>query len=388
MALTGKEVAALQATEKLFRKADKDGLYIEVPPKGKKRWRFRYSFEAKPQSLSLGVYPDVSLKQARLKAHDFKVMLINKENPACTRKTSTNINNTFEYIAREYVLNHSLKLTEKSKLDILRRLTNHVFPCIGDKQINDITVHDIIDLLKVMEKQGVLESARRMRQKCSEIFRYAILLRLAEHNPAADLQGIIPVPPKKHYATLTGEKEISALLKAIDTYQGYFLTVLALKIAPFVFVRPDNLCSMEWTELNFEKAEWRIPAEKMKTKVAHIVPLATQVLELLKQAKELSRSTYVFYSLRSPKRRMTPDTLRVALRALGISKEELTTHGFRAMASTLLNEQGYNRDWIERQLAHNEGNQVRASYNHALYLPERRQMMQEWADYLDRLKLL
>ncbi|SHN66653.1 tyrosine-type recombinase/integrase [Desulfovibrio litoralis] len=385
MALTEKEISSLKPKEKLYRKVDKDNLFIEVPPSGKKRWRFRFRFKGKDQGVSIGIYPEISLKDARLKAHEFKTMLLNGENPADRNKKKAS-EYTFKDIAVEFFENNAHRVTQNYKEDTFNRIQNHVFPFIGDMPIDTITVHHIIELLKQMERLKILETAKRMRQKIAEIFRYAIVLRLCDHNPAADLQGLIPPPVKKHYATITDEKEIAHLLRAIENYHGYAGTKLALKIAPYIFVRPDELAGAEWSEIDFEKAEWRIPAEKMKMKQTHIVPLARQVVELFQEAREISRSQYCFPSLRSQKRRITPDALRMALRTLGVTKEELTTHGFRAMASTLLNEQGYNRDWIERQLAHGERNSVRSAYNHAEFLNERRKMMQDWADYLDNLR--
>jgi integrase len=232
-----------------------------------------------------------------------------------------------------------------------------------------------------------VETAHRTKQSCGQVFRYAIATGRCERDPSADLKGALPPVKKTHFATITDAKGIGALLRVIDTYEGHHPTRCALKLAPLVFVRPGELRHAEWSEINFEESEWRIPAEKMKMNAVHIVPLSTQSIAVLQDIYPLTgKGKYIFPSIRSSQRAMSENTVNAALRRLGYDKTEMTGHGFRAMASTLLNEQGWNKDAIERQLAHAERDGVRASYNYAEYLPERKKMMQEWADYLDKLK--
>jgi integrase len=241
-------------------------------------------------------------------------------------------------------------------------------------------------VLRRIENRGAIETAHRIHQICGQVFRYAIATGKAERDVSSDLRGALPPTRKRHHATIVEPKKIAELLKAIQSYEGYFVTKCALQLAPLFFVRPGELRKAEWSEFNFETAEWRIPAEKMKMRATHIVPLSAQAILILRELETLTgNSQYVFPSIRTLRRPMSDNTVLGALRRLGYSKDEMTGHGFRSMASTLLNEQGWNRDAIERQLAHAERNNIRAAYNYAEYLPERRKMMQHWADYLDTL---
>ncbi len=240
--------------------------------------------------------------------------------------------------------------------------------------------------LRRTESRGAIETAHRAHQTCSQVFRYAIATGRAERDPSTDLRGALPPTRKKHHASLTNIKAVSELMRAIDGYQGHFATKCALRLAALLFVRPGELRKAEWSEFNFDTAEWRIPAEKMKMRVTHIVPLSAQAISILRELQPLTgQRKFVFPCVRTPTRPMSENTVNAGLRRLGYTKEEMTGHGFRSMASTLLNEQGWNRDAIERQLAHAERNNIRAAYNYAEYLPERKKMMQHWADYLDAL---
>lgn len=243
-------------------------------------------------------------------------------------------------------------------------------------------------MLRKVEERGALDTAHRILQDTSRIFRYAIATARAERDPAADLKGALPVPRKGHFATIVDTKEIGQLLRDLDAYSGNLVVRAALRLAPYVFVRPGELRKAEWTEFDLENAEWRIPAKRMKMRVLHIVPLSRQVLGILRDLHPYSSDgQYLFPSVRAKSAPISDMTLLAGLRRLGYAKEQMTVHGFRSLASTLLNEQGFNKDWIERQLAHGERNSVRASYNYAEYLPERRKMMQAWADFLDSLRV-
>ncbi|WP_428558881.1 MAG: tyrosine-type recombinase/integrase [Solidesulfovibrio sp. DCME] len=278
-------------------------------------------------------------------------------------------------------------LTECSAAEILHRLERDVFPWIGSRPVREVTAPELLAVVRRIESRGAPETARRCLQYLSRIGRYAVATGRAERDAAADLRGCLPPANKRHFSSLTDPKDIAGLLRSIDAYQGSLVVLCALRLASMTFVRPGELRKAEWTEFNLEGAEWRIPAERMKMKEQHIVPLSRQALAVLGELHPLTGSgKYVFPSVRSSARPMSENTINGALRRMGYTKEEMTGHGFRSMASTLLNEMGWNRDAIERQLAHGERNAIRASYNFAEYLPERRRMMAAWSDFLDKLR--
>jgi integrase len=270
---------------------------------------------------------------------------------------------------------------------IIRRLELNIFPWLGSKPAASITAPELLSALRRIENRGALETAHRVLQICSQVFRYAIATGHAERDPSVDLRGALPPTKPKRMSTITDPQKIAELLRAIDGYAGHIITRCALRLAPLVFVRPGELRKAEWSEIDTDKTGWKIPAEKMKGRVPHIVPLSTQAVEILREIEPFTGdSRYVFPSLRTTQRPMSNNTILAALRRMGYAKDEMSGHGFRSMASTLLNEQGWNRDAIERQLAHAERNSVRAAYNYAEFLPERKRMMQAWADYLYTLK--
>ena len=276
---------------------------------------------------------------------------------------------------------------ERHAFTVIRRLELNIFPWLGNRPVKLITAPELLSVLRKIEGRGAIETAHRIKQVCGQIFRYAIATGRAERDPSADLRGALASTKPKSMAAITDPKKIGGLLRAIDGYDGHITTKCALRLAPLVFVRPGELRHAEWTEIDLEKAEWKIPAHKMKMKLPHIVPLSRQAVEVLMEIKPITDDgRYIFPSLRSTVRPMSNNTVNAALRRMGYAKDEMTGHGFRAMASTILHEQGWPSDVIERQLAHSEGNSVKAAYNHAQHLPERRKMMQEWADYLDALK--
>jgi integrase len=371
---------------------DAGGLYIEIAPSGGKWWRFKYRFGGKEKRLSLGVYPEVSLKVAQERREDVRRKLADGIDPAHARKAHAAIHaeqvaNSFELVAREWFSKLEPTWVPAHSKRVILRLENDAFPWIGAMPIASITAPILLATIRRIEARGKIDTAHRVLQICGQVFRYAIQTGRAERDPAADLKGALQPTVVKHYASTTDPKKIGGLLRAIDGYEGTFVIRCALQFAPLVFVRPGELRYAKWSEFDLDKAEWRIPAERMKMRVQHIVPLSTQAVAILRDLHPLTgRWAYVFPGARTKDQPMSENTVNAALRRMGFEKTEMTGHGFRSMASTILNEQGYPPDAIERQLAHSESNSIRAAYNYAQYLPERRRMMQAWADYLDGLK--
>lgn len=378
--------------EKPYKVSDEKGLYLLVNPNGSKLWKLKYRFAGVEKKLSLGAYSEISLAAARDARDEARRQLTNMIDPGILKnsiKRSKKIaeENSFEAIAREWHAKFTPKWSKNHGERILIRLEQNIFPWLGKRPVHEVTAPEILSALRRIENRGAVETAHRVSQICGQVFRYAIVIGKAERNPAADLRGALAPVKQKHHASITDTAEIGKLLCAINDYHGHFVTKCALLLAPLFFVRPGELRHAEWVEFDFERAEWRIPAEKMKMKEQHIVPLSTQAIEILRELQAYTGSEkYLFPSLRSSARPMSENTVLAALRRLGYSSDEMTGHGFRSMASTLLNENGWNRDAIERQLAHAERNNIRAAYNYAEYLPERRNMMQWWADYLNELK--
>ena len=340
--------------------------------------------------LSLGTYPAVSLKAARDKRDEMSVLLSKGVNPAEARKEDKAAmagQDSFEAVAREWHEKFKETWTPGHAVNKLVCLEQNAFPWIGKHQLESVNAPDILALLRRIEARGALETAHRLRGIIGQVFRYAIATGRATRDPAADLKGALPPRKRNHFPTITKPSEIAALLNALDGYKGGHVTRCALRLAPLTFVRPGELRHAEWSEIDMDNTEWRIPAEKMKRRRVHVVPLSTQALEVLEDIRPLTgNGRYVFPGVRNIARPMSEDTVNAAIRSLGFSQDQFTGHGFRSMASTILNEQGWNWDAVERQLAHAEGNAVRAAYNHADYLEERKRMMQAWADYLDGLK--
>jgi len=390
MKLTGLAVKQAKPGDKARRMADGGGLYLEIRPNGSKYWRLAYRFQGKQKTLALGVYPAVSLQEARTERDKAKALLRSDTDPSRARqaeKVAESGADSFEAVALEWFAKQRPGWGDRHAQTVISRLQNHAFPAIGTMPIKAIAAPDLLAMLRKIEARGNLETARRVNQICGQVFLYALATGRGERNPSADLRGALTPPKPKHMASLTNPREVAGLLRAIDTYQGSFITSCALRLAPLVFVRPGELRQAEWVDIDLEAAEWRIPAKKMKMKTTHIVPLSHQVIALFQEILPITgQCRYVFPSERSKSRAMSNNTINAALRRMGYTKDEMTGHGFRSMASTLLNEQGWNRDAIERQLAHQERNKVRAAYNFAELLPERRKMMQAWANYLDHLK--
>ena len=393
MPLTEIAVRNAKARAKPARLFDAGGLYLEIAPSGGKWWRFKYRFAEKEKRLSLGVYPEVSLKAARAKRDEARRLLGDGIDPSEHRQQNKSAltakaANSFEAIAREWFAKFSENWVDTHSSKIIRRLERDLFPWLGARSINSITAPELLSALRRIESRGALETAHRAMQNCGQVFRYAVATGRAERDPIGDLRGALPPVKEKHHASIRDPKAIGALLRAIDGYEGSLITKCALRLAPLLFVRPGELRKAEWTEFNLDAAEWRIPAERMKMREQHIVPLSTQAVAILRELHALTGARhYVFPGARTNGRPMSENTVNAGLRRLGYAKNEMTGHGFRSIASTLLNEQGWHRDAIERQLAHAERDNVRAAYNFAEHLPERRKMMQAWSDYLDGLKV-
>ena len=389
--LTDTKVRTTKPTEKPQKLFDGGGLFLLVTPTGGRLWRFKYRFGGSEKLLSIGTYPETSLAEARQRRDQASALLANGIDPSETKKAQKAAGNqeteTFEIIAREWYAKFSPSWATSHAKTTIRRLELFIFPWLGARPVKTITAPELLAALRRIEAKGALETAHRVKQVCGQVFRYAIATGRAERDPSGDLRGAIPPASGKHMATITDPKEIAGLLRSIDDYRGGIVTRCALQLAPLVFVRPGELRQAEWSEFNLETAEWRIPAEKMKAGAVHIVPLSRQALDILREIHPLTgHGRYVFPSPRTDSRPMSSNAILSALRRMGYAKDEMSGHGFRSMASTLLNEQGWNRDAIERQLAHAERNSVRAAYNYAEFMPERKKMMQAWADYLEGIK--
>jgi len=391
MALTDLAVRNAKPCSKPRKLFDSRGLFLMVTPAGGRWWRFKYRFDGKEKLLSLGTYPDVSLKLARDRRDDARTLVAKGIDPAQARRASKEAGqaeDTFEFVAQEWFAKFSPQWAYSHSSKIIRRLERDIFPWIGSRTIGSIKAPELLKLFRRIEGRGALETAHRAKQNCGQVFRYAIATGRADRDPITDLRGALPRPRPRHHPSITEPKAFGALLRAIKGYRGSIVTRCALQMAPLVFVRPGELRQAEWSEFDLKNAEWRIGAERMKERQQHIVPLAKQALEILSVIHPVSgEGRYVFPGVRSSSRPMSENTVNAALRALGYSGSEMTGHGFRSTASTLLNEQGWSHDAIERQLAHGERNTVRAAYNYAEYLSERRVMMQAWADYLDQLRI-
>jgi len=393
MALTDVKIktATVPEGKKQVRLSDGGGLYLQVTPAGK-YWRMNYRFAGKQKTLSLGVYPTISLKQARVDRDTAKRLLTSGVDPcqnkqANKRHATTSNLSTFQTVATEWMAKQSPSWVPTTTVNKQAMLDKHIFPWIGSLPITDIEASDVLSVVQRAESRGTIETAHRLRMLCSQIFRYGVATSRIKSDPTRDLHGALTPVVSKHRATITDPKAAGALMRAIELFEGTFIVQCALKMTPYVFVRPGELRHAEWSEVDLEAAEWRIPAEKMKMRVAHIVPLSKQVLAILKELQPLTgRGLYVFPSIRNPSRPMSENTVNASLRRIGYAKEEICAHGFRGMASTMLHEQGWDSDIIERQLAHKEGNAIKAAYNHARHLPERVTLMQHWADYLDALR--
>lgn len=392
MPLNEMKIRNAKPREKFYKLSDIDGLYLHVTEKGGKLWRFRYRFDGKEKLLALGAYPEISLLDARKRRDEARSQVAHGIDPGAVRKaqkqSTIQETETFEVIAREWHTRFTPTWTAGHAGTIMDRMERDVFPWLGKRPIAEIKAPELLSAMRRVESRGALETAHRIRTICGQVFRYAVATGRAERDISVDLKGALPQPQEKHRAAITEPAEVAQLLRAIDDYCGGLVVKCALKIAPLVFVRPGELRHMEWNELDFEKAQWNIPAGKMKMKEPHLVPLSSQAIEILKELQGLTgTSRYCFPSGRTFDRPLSDNAILAALRRMGYAKDEMSGHGFRAMARTILDEVLQVRpDFIEHQLAHAVRDPNGRAYNRTAHLNERRKMMQLWADYLDGLK--
>ncbi len=391
MALTDTAVKNAKPTDKPRKLFDERGLFLLVAPAGGKWWRLKYRFDGKEKRLSLGVYPDVNLKDARNRRDAARKLLADGIDPSENRKAQKAAKqdraaNSFEVVAREWYAKQAPTWAPSHGDKIIRRLERDVFPWLGARPIADVLARDLLPVLRRIESRGAPETARRALSNCGQVFRYAVATGRAERDPSGDLRGALTPAKSKHFAAITEPKQAAELLRTLDGYQGTLTVTCALRLAPLVFVRPGELRKAEWAHIDLDAAEWRYTVSKTKT--AHIVPLATQAVTILREIHALTGAgRYVFPSARGNGRPMSENAVLVALRRLEVGKDEMSGHGFRAMARTILDEVlGVRPDLIEHQLAHAVRDPNGRAYNRTAHLAERKKMMQQWADYLDKLK--
>lgn len=386
-------VTSARPREREYKLTDGAGLYLLVKPNGRKLWRLNYAYLGKQRTLSFGAWPDVSLADARERRDEARKLIAAGLDPSHEAKLAEaramlSEENSFKLVAEEWVAKQEREGMSEVTLSKIRWLLAKAYPRIGSRPVAKITPQEALAVLRSIEATGRYESARRMRSVLGRVFRYAIATTRAEMDPSRDLRGALTVPKAKHLAAITTPKSAGELMRAIEGYTGHAITLFGLRLSAHLFVRPGELRQAEWSEFDFDRSVWNIPEQKMKMRRPHRVPLSTQVIALFEQLWELTGTgRYCFPSFRSPLRPMSENTVNAALRALGFSQEEMTAHGFRAMAATLLNETGkFNPDAIERQLAHMETNAIRRAYTRGEYWDERVRMMQYWSDQLDEMR--
>ena len=391
--LTDMQVQKVKPSEKEFKISDGGGLHLLVTPSGGKLWRLQYRFADKQKSIAFGSYPEISLSKARQYRDEARQLLANDVDPSVAKKDLAVKNklasyNTFEAITRKWHETHKSKWSEGHAKHILSRLENDIFPVVGNKLITEVRRKDLSTLLEGVSKR-TLETAHRLKIAINQMLNYAVANELIALNPLGNTKGLLPKIEHKHMAAPTDPKDVAPLLRAIDNFSGSFIVKAAMQLSPLLFCRPGELRHMEWTEVNFETAEWNIPAEKMKMRQAHLVPLSHQSITILKELRLLTgHGRYAFPCHRTPQRCMSDNAINAGLRRMGFEKSEITAHGFRAMARTILDEVlQFRPDIIEHQLAHAVRDPLGRAYNRTSHLAERKKMMLTWADYLDTLKL-
>ncbi len=392
MPLTDTAIRNAKPTAKPTKLFDERGLYLLVSPAGGKWWRFRYKFDNKEKLLSLGVYPDVGLKDARERREAARKLLVNGIDPGVNRKAQKAVKqeraaNSFEVVTREWYSKNAPNWAAHHGDRIIRRFERDIFPWIGGRPIADVTAPELLTVIRKIESRGAVETAHRALANCGQVFRYAVATGRAARDPTGDLRGALSPVKGEHFAAVTEPNKVAELLRTLDSYQGTLTVASALRLAPLVFVRPGELRNAVWEDINLDDAEWCYHVTK--TDSDHIVPLATQAVTILRNLHALTGSgQYVFPGARSNGRPMSDNAILAAMRRLEISKDEMSGHGFRAMARTILDEVlGVRPDLIEHQLAHAVRDPNGRAYNRTAHLPERRKMMQQWADYLDKLKV-
>jgi integrase len=394
--LSDTKIRASKPREKPYKLYDAEGLYLIVRPDGARWWRRRFRWAGREQTLSLGSYPDVSLATARDRSSEIRKQIANGENPSEERRDEklarlTAGERTFKVVAADW-LKHTaaaLEWTPKHQDRVRRRREAHFDPWISRKEVGEVTEDDIAACIQRVVDKGLYDTAKRVRSEVNLVFRFARQRRLIARNPVTELlaPGTVPSVKAKHHASIKDPVQLGTLLRALETYPGGPVVQRALKLLALTFVRPGELRHAKWSEFDLEGAEWRIPGERMKMREHHIVPLSRQAVAILRELEALTGPDgYVLPQARDASRPLSENALNVGLRVMGFAQGQMTSHGFRSTASTLLNERGVNGDHVERQLAHGPRDKVRATYNAAQYLPERRKMMQAWADYLDELR--
>lgn len=373
--------------------SDGGGMYLLVTKTGK-YWRMNYRFAGKQKTLALGVYNAVTLAKARKRREEARELLADGIDPADAKREDKQTKaraaiHTFEAVARQWLAKTTADRAATTQQKITAWLEHDLFPCLGTRPISAIGPRDVLAAVQAIEERGAIDSAHRVKQLCGQIFRYAVACGLAERDVTADLKGALAAIPKRHHAAITEPLKVGELLRAIDGYAGHAYAVAALKLAPMLFVRPGELRAAEWAEFDLDAGEWRIPGTKMKMGVDHVVPLSRQAVAVLRELVPLTgHGKYVFPSIRTLDRCMSENTLNAALRSMGYSSAVMTAHGFRALARTILDEVlGERVDLIEHQLAHAVKDVNGRAYNRTAHLPARREMMQRWADYLDKLRV-
>jgi integrase len=392
--LTDTAIRNAKPRDKTYTLGDGEGMYLEVMPNGTRFWRMAYRQpNGKKNRLTFGKYPEVSLAEARDKRLAARKQLAQGIDPGRTKREEKQARekaalNTFEAVARAWLARTAAERATSTQEKNTAWLERNIFPAIGALPISTIKPWDVLSALRVIEKRGAIESAHKIKQLCGQVFRFAVASGLADRDMTVDLRGALSAVPEAHYAAITDPKEAAKLLRAIDAYNGHAYAAAALKLAPLAFVRPGELRSAEWSEIDLDTAEWRIPGSKMKMGQDHIVPLATQAVTLLRELHAMTgHGKFVFPSVRTSARCMSENTVNAALRGMGYGKEVMTGHGFRAMARTIMDEVlGERVDLIEHQLAHAVKDPNGRAYNRTAHLPARRLMMQRWADYLDAIK--
>jgi len=389
--LTDTKIRNLTRKDKLYRIADSGGLTLEINPNGSKLWRHRYRFNNRATMMSLGPYPIVTLLSARQARDKNKQLLFQGINPKQIKeeaKAKASNKKTFEQMFLKWINKNKDQWSLGYVEDTIQRANNYLIPKLGNLPIDEIKSSEIRNLLLKIQDTGKLDMLKKVRGILNGIFKFSVGMDVIKINPVRDLPSeIFKKKPEKHYATITDPNEIPWLLDKLEEHKGGYEVRAALVIAPHVFLRPSELTGMLWSEVDFDANLIRINKERMKLKRIHIVPMSHQVFKAFQNLRNVNvDSDYVFPSPRNINRPITSDALRLALRRVGVKMDKITPHGFRSMASTRLNELGYNADLIEIQLSHSQANKVRAAYNHAEYLEERITMMQEWSDYLDKLQ--
>jgi len=403
--LTAKTIDSLKATGKARSMSDGGGLCIEITEDGKKRWRFRFRLNGKANEMSLGSYPEVPIrgyehkesgiwiKGARDLRDEYRALVAAGLSPVTVRKgikapAIMEDPNPFRRVALEWHGKNAAKWTPNHALTNLRRLEANIFPVFGNVGVEKITTPMLLKALETVEERGAIETAHRTLSICRMVFDYAVRTGLSEKNPASSLRGALRPVQTRHHAAITEPQEVGGLLRAIDSYRGGVIVRCALRMAPLVFVRPGELRQAEWSEIDFDKAIWSIPADRMKMREPHLVPLSRQSLEILREIQPFTgESKFVFPSPAHSSRPMSNNAILAALRSMGYDRDQMSGHGFRAMARTILDEVlGFPAEFIEQQLAHAVRDPLGRAYNRTKHLPQRQEMMQRWADYLDGLK--